>query len=256
MCLAGNLARLLAPFVRGLEGGTAAALEASYIDGAEQFLALQKETVEALAERHADTAAWVAVTEHYSILDWLYEKARSKRKGVVVIKPVTIGQGRSPRAFGPGRWRKKLPPCCPMYRPLRDRSPAYTFSNEQWRAVATGLCHPEWLDDSRFDGLSNRRANEDALDDMIAGAIGACDGADLMGRLQAQGAGRELPNGRGSLHLELRHLEWLVELPQPELGTWPVKGFHARLDRSPALRRPSAPTIARIPSAFSRRFSG
>ena len=33
---------------------------------------------------------------------------------------------------------------------------------------------------------------------------------------------------------QLRHLEWLVELPQTELGTWPVKGFPAHLDRSPA----------------------
>ncbi|MBV8407895.1 MAG: CoA transferase, partial [Alphaproteobacteria bacterium] len=61
------------------------------------------------------------------------------------------------------------------------------FTDAEWRAVASALGHPEWLDDPRFDGLSNRRANEDALDDLIAGAMGACDGADLKGRLRAAG---------------------------------------------------------------------
>ena len=57
-------------------------------------------------------------------------------------------------------------------------------------ASSTRGCSPffsEWLDDPRFDGLSNRRAHEDALDEPISRATGGFDGADLMGRLQAAG---------------------------------------------------------------------
>ena len=111
------------------------------------------------------------------------------------------------------------------------------FTDEQWRAVATGLGHPEWLDDPRFVSLASRRANEDALDALISSATVALEGADLMSRLQAAGVPAgvcQTAEERYERDPQLRHLQWLVELPQSELGTWPVKGFPARLDRSPA----------------------
>jgi crotonobetainyl-CoA:carnitine CoA-transferase CaiB-like acyl-CoA transferase len=58
-----------------------------------------------------------------------------------------------------------------------------------------------------------------------------------MTRLQAAGVPAGLcqtAEDRYERDPQLRHLEWLVELPQSELGTWPVKGFPARLDGSPA----------------------
>jgi crotonobetainyl-CoA:carnitine CoA-transferase CaiB-like acyl-CoA transferase len=111
------------------------------------------------------------------------------------------------------------------------------FTDDQWRAVATGLGHPEWLDDPRFDKLSNRRANEDALDDLMSRATAGVDGATLMERLQAAAVPAgicQTAEDRYESDPQLRHLDWLVKLPQTELGTWPVKGFPARLDRSPA----------------------
>ncbi len=111
------------------------------------------------------------------------------------------------------------------------------FTDDQWRAVATVLGRREWLDDPRFDGLSSRRANEDVLDGLMAGATAAFDGADLMARLQAAGVPAGLcqtAEDRYEKDPQLRHLDWLVELPQTELGTWPVKGFPAVLERSPA----------------------
>ena len=110
------------------------------------------------------------------------------------------------------------------------------FTDDQWRAVAE-LGHREWLDDPRFVGLSSRRANEDALDALMAGATATVDGADFMARLQAAGVPAGLcqtAEDRYERDPQLRHLEWLVELPQSELGTWPVKGFPADLERSPA----------------------
>ncbi len=73
------------------------------------------------------------------------------------------------------------------------------FTDEQWRAVATGSAILEWLDDPRFDRLSNRRANEDALDDLVSRATGSFDGADPHRLQAAEVAGRPLPDGRGPL---------------------------------------------------------
>jgi crotonobetainyl-CoA:carnitine CoA-transferase CaiB-like acyl-CoA transferase len=111
------------------------------------------------------------------------------------------------------------------------------FSDAEWRALAGVLGHAEWLDDPRFDGLANRRANQDALDALVARATAKFDGADLMRRLQAAGMAAgvcQTAEDRYERDPQLRHLGWLVELPQTELGTWPVKGFPARLERSPA----------------------
>jgi len=85
--------------------------------------------------------------------------------------------------------------------------------------------------------LANRRKNEDALDELISGATSAFEGADLMNRLQASGVPAgicQTAQDRYEGDPQLRHLQWLIELPQSEIGTWPVKGFPARLDRSPA----------------------
>jgi Predicted acyl-CoA transferases/carnitine dehydratase len=62
------------------------------------------------------------------------------------------------------------------------------FTDEQWRAVATELGHPEWLDDPRFDGLSNRRANEDALDDLISRATAVSTGRTSWAVCRPQGS--------------------------------------------------------------------
>src|SRR6185503_14391333 len=88
-----------------------------------------------------------------------------------------------------------------------------------------------------FDGLANRRANEDALDDLVSRATAGFDGADLMDRLQAAGVPAgvcQTAEDRYERDPQLRHLDWLVELAQTELGTWPGKGFAGHIDRSPA----------------------
>jgi ParB family transcriptional regulator, chromosome partitioning protein len=52
---------------------------------AEQFFALQREAVEELVKHHESSAAWVEVTQHHSITDWQYRKARKNQKGGVLI---------------------------------------------------------------------------------------------------------------------------------------------------------------------------
>lgn len=59
--------------------------ETSYFDDAEQFFALQRAAVERLAEAHREIAAWVEVTESYSIPDWQYRNAKKKEPSGVLI---------------------------------------------------------------------------------------------------------------------------------------------------------------------------
>lgn len=59
--------------------------ETSYFDDAEQFYKLQKEAVEALARHHEQCAAWVEVTEHWSIQGWQYREAEEGETGGVLI---------------------------------------------------------------------------------------------------------------------------------------------------------------------------
>jgi len=59
--------------------------ETSYFDDAEQFFALQKDAVEALAASRRETAAWVEVTKGYAIADWQYRAAKKREASGVLI---------------------------------------------------------------------------------------------------------------------------------------------------------------------------
>ncbi len=59
--------------------------ETTYFDDIDQFFALQKEAVEALAEKHRQKAAWVEVFNSYSVPWWQYGDAKKGKRGGVVI---------------------------------------------------------------------------------------------------------------------------------------------------------------------------
>ena len=59
--------------------------ETTYFDDVNQFFVLQRQAVEALAERHRQKAAWVDVLNSYSVPWWQYGDARKGRRGGVVI---------------------------------------------------------------------------------------------------------------------------------------------------------------------------
>jgi len=61
--------------------------ETTYFDDIDQFLTLQKEAVEALADEHRKTAAWVEVLSLYTVPWWQYREAKKKERsqaGVVI----------------------------------------------------------------------------------------------------------------------------------------------------------------------------
>jgi len=117
------------------------------------------------------------------------------------------------------------------------------FTDAQWQATATVLGHPEWLSDPRFTDLRRRLDHQDELDALVDAATSSLDGGDLMYRLQAAGVAAgvcQTAEDRYENDPQLRHLQWLVALPQTELGTWPVKGFPVHMEGSPA--HPGGPT--------------
>lgn len=66
--------------------------ETTYFDDVDQFFALQRQAVEALAEKHRQKAAWVDVLNCYSVPWWQYGEARKGRRGGVVINLHPSGQ--------------------------------------------------------------------------------------------------------------------------------------------------------------------
>ena len=58
-----------------------------------------------------------------------------------------------------------------------------------------------------------------------------------MARLQAAGVPAgvcQTAQDRYEVDPQLAHLGWLVELPQTEIGTWPVKDHPVRMSETPA----------------------
>jgi ParB family chromosome partitioning protein len=55
--------------------------ETTYFDDGDQFLALQKEAVDGLAEEHRKSAAWVEVFTSYNAPWWHYREAKKKERG-------------------------------------------------------------------------------------------------------------------------------------------------------------------------------
>ena len=59
--------------------------DATYFDDKEQFFALQREAVEALAEQYRKSVAWVEISTEHSVSWWQYREAKKKDPSGVVI---------------------------------------------------------------------------------------------------------------------------------------------------------------------------
>jgi len=111
------------------------------------------------------------------------------------------------------------------------------FTEQEWLALVRVLGNPAWAQDSRFTNLEDRVGNQDALDPLIDAATVNTDGFELMTLLQNAGVPAgvcQTAEDRCDSDPQLKHLEWLIERPQREIGTWPVKDFPIRLSRTPA----------------------
>lgn len=108
-----------------------------------------------------------------------------------------------------------------------DRWLAITvFSQEEWDRLVGVLGHPAWADDPRFATLESRIDHQDALDEHIEAWTAERDPFETMHTLQAAGVRAgvcQVAEDRVDHDPQLAHLQWLVELPHSEMGTWPVR---------------------------------
>jgi ParB family chromosome partitioning protein len=66
--------------------------DATYFDDREQFMSLQREAVEGLAQQHRSSAAWVEINTDHSVSWWQYREARKKEQSGVVIHFAPTGR--------------------------------------------------------------------------------------------------------------------------------------------------------------------
>jgi len=111
------------------------------------------------------------------------------------------------------------------------------FSDLEWSALLSVLRNPAWAQSPEFGSLDSRLANQDELDRLVESSTRACEGFSLMASLQAAGvpAGMcQTAEERVDDDPQLRHLGWLTELRQTEIGTWPVRGFPVQFSETPS----------------------
>jgi crotonobetainyl-CoA:carnitine CoA-transferase CaiB-like acyl-CoA transferase len=110
------------------------------------------------------------------------------------------------------------------------------FTGDQWRSAARVLGLDLAVNDPRFLTIESRIQHQAALDAVVNDATQRRDAFELMEALQAN----RVPAGvcqtaqdRYEADPQLRHLEWLVELDQTEIGRWPVKEHPGKLSETP-----------------------
>ncbi|ROZ49027.1 CoA transferase [Rhodococcus sp. WS3] len=111
------------------------------------------------------------------------------------------------------------------------------FDDQQWQILATTLDRTDWLADERFGTLAGRLAHQDELEALVRSATLDQDGYALMDRLQGAGVPAgvcQSAQDRFETDPQLRHLGWTVDLPQSEIGTWPVREVPGTLSASPS----------------------
>jgi crotonobetainyl-CoA:carnitine CoA-transferase CaiB-like acyl-CoA transferase len=120
-------------------------------------------------------------------------------------------------------------------------------SEEEWDAFCAASALAALPGDPRFDGFEQRKANEDALNSIIAAWTAGRSAQETERGLQEAGvaAHRVLNSAASYADPQLQHRGEFVELAHPIHGTTTVEGARYRLSRTPAQYRFCAPTFGR-----------
>ncbi|MFR9801901.1 CaiB/BaiF CoA transferase family protein [Pseudonocardia sp. RS010] len=111
------------------------------------------------------------------------------------------------------------------------------FDEEQWIGLCRVLGRTEWAAHPDLLTLAQRLRHQDRLDEVVAEATAKWDAFALMEQLQAEGVPAgvcQTAEDRCERDPQLRHLGWLVELDQTEIGRWPVKELPGVLSETPS----------------------
>jgi crotonobetainyl-CoA:carnitine CoA-transferase CaiB-like acyl-CoA transferase len=111
------------------------------------------------------------------------------------------------------------------------------FTDEHWQSLCRVLGNPAWANNDEFICLSKRLANQASLDRELEAHTILWSPFELMDALQSVGVPAgvcQTAQDRYEDDPQLRHDQWLVELDQSTIGTWPVKEHPSRLSKTPA----------------------
>ncbi len=119
-------------------------------------------------------------------------------------------------------------------------------TDDQWKALCEALGKPEAAADQRFATLADRKANEDALDELVSSMTADRKAEEVMETLQAKGVpAGVVQNAQDMLdrdpHMKAR--QYYQYLDHPETGRAAYDGAPARLSATPGFHRSSAPTL-------------
>jgi crotonobetainyl-CoA:carnitine CoA-transferase CaiB-like acyl-CoA transferase len=160
--------------------------------------------------------------------------------GIYLTGPTILdytANGRRWSRYGNRSPHKPAAPCGAYRCAGRDRWIAITaFTQEQWLALTRVLRMSLWANDPRLATLALRLQNQDYLDALMTTATEGRDAFELMKALQEAGVPAgvcETSQDRYEWDPQLRHLEWVVELEQTELGRWPVKELSTKFSETP-----------------------
>ena len=115
----------------------------------------------------------------------------------------------------------------------------------QWQAAARTMGHAAWADDPRFATLAARKANEDALDALVATWAAEQHGPSALAMLQAGGvpAGLVLRASEVLADPHLKARDYYTYLDHPEAGVRAYDGPPVRLSATPVELRRAAPLL-------------
>ena len=117
--------------------------------------------------------------------------------------------------------------------------------DEEWRALCSTADHPEWMADEKFRTASDRKANEDALDDLIADWTRGLEPWEITEALQSAGvpAGPVLNVFDMFVDPHLIARRFMVEMDHPEVGPKVMAGLPAVFGAVPEIPYRHAPLL-------------
>jgi benzylsuccinate CoA-transferase BbsF subunit len=132
-----------------------------------------------------------------------------------------------------------------MYRCLGEESwvALACETDDQWRSLCATFGHAEWASDPRFSTNAARKANERALESLLAPAVALSERGELLVRLQGSGVIAAPVHDAFDIAGEVRHRARgvIAEVEHAEAGTFPVVTHPFFFSRSAAPKPKAAP---------------
>jgi crotonobetainyl-CoA:carnitine CoA-transferase CaiB-like acyl-CoA transferase len=118
-----------------------------------------------------------------------------------------------------------------------DRWLAITcHSDDSWVSLTRVMGLEDRADDPRLSTLAGRLAHHDELDELISRWTMTQDCYSAMELLQRSGVAAgvaQTAQDRCEHDPQLEHLQWLTEVPNPAVGTWPIANVPFQLSETP-----------------------